>query len=361
MPNRRVCFFNSYKSWGGGEKWFYDMATQLVAKGYNVTLVTNTQSELKRRLQNSTLKQYEVKVTNLSFLNPFVLLKIYRIIRKERIDTIIVNLSSDLKAAGIAAKIARAHKILYARGIAKPIRNSILNRWLFKHILTGVIANSEETKRSILKNNPALISPLKIEIIYLGIDLKNFSKPIAAPVYVRQADEIILGAAGRLEGVKNHKFLVGVAKKLKERGVPFKLLIAGEGSLKNELMDYVKSLGVENEVAVLGFIDDIASFMTAIDVFVLSSFSEGFGYVLIEAMAFKKPVIAFDHSSSPEIVIDQQTGFLIAKNDAEAFVEKILLLLNDRKLCEQFGANGLKRVEEKFTIEMTSNELEKII
>jgi glycosyltransferase involved in cell wall biosynthesis len=361
MLNRRVCFFNSHKSWGGGEKWYYDMATRLAAKGYNVTVVTNKQSELKKRLQNVALKIYEIKVTNLSFLNVIVLLKIYRIIRKERVDTIIVNLSSDLKAAGIAAKIAGTEKILYARGIAKPVRNSFLNRWLFKRILTGVIANSEETKRSILKNSPALISPSKIEVIYLGIDFKEINKHFKDPIRVSQADKIILGTAGRLEKVKNHKFLIEAAKRLKERGAQFKLLIAGEGSLKNELTAYAKSMGVENEIEFLGFIDDIASFMAAIDVFVLSSFSEGFGYVLIEAMAFKKPVIAFNHSSSPEIVIDQQTGFLIAKNDTEQFVERTLMLLKNRNLCEQFGENGRKRVEEKFTLEMTLNELEKII
>lgn len=361
MPNRRVCFFNSHKSWGGGEKWYYDMATRLAAKGYKVTVVTNKQSELKRRLQNAALNKYEVKVTNLSFLNVWVLLKICTIIRKERIDTIIVNLSSDLKTAGLAAKIAGTEKILYARGIANPVRNSFLNRWLFQRILTGVIANSEETKRSILKNNPALISSSKIQVVYLGIDLKNTAKHFQGPIRVSQADKFILGTAGRLEKVKNHKFLIEAAKRLKERGAKFKLLIAGDGSLKNELTAYAKSMGVENEIEFLGFIDDIASFMAAIDVFVLSSFSEGFGYVLIEAMAFKKPVIAFNHSSSPEIVIDQQTGFLIAKNDIEEFVEKTLMLLENRNLCEQLGENGRKRVEEKFTLEMTLDALEKII
>jgi len=361
MPNKRVCLFNSHKSWGGGEKWYYDMATRLADKGHNITIVTNKQSELKRRLQNVALNKYEIKVTNLSFFNVFVLLKICRIIRKERINTIIVNLSSDLKTAGIAAKIAGTKKIFYARGIAKPVRNSFLNRWLFRRILTGVIANSEETKRSILKNNPDLISPSKIEVVYLGIDLKNITKHCKDPIRISQADKIILGTAGRLEKVKNHKFLIEAAKILKERGVQFKILIAGEGSLKNELTAYTKSMGVEKEIEFLGFIDDIASFMAAIDVFVLSSFSEGFGYVLIEAMAFKKPVIAFNHSSSPEIVIDQQTGFLIAKNDTEEFVEKTLMLLKNHNLCVQFGENGRKRVAEKFTLEMTLNELEKII
>ena len=174
-------------------------------------------------------------------------------------------------------------------------------------------------------------------------------------------EEIILGNAGRLDTQKAQKYLIDIAKMLKVRNRKFKIKIAGEGKLRDELMQYSKEQGVEDVVIFSGFVKNIRSFMESIDIFLLTSQWEGFGYVIVEAMASKKPVIAFDLSSNPEIISNEKTGFLVENKKIDTFVEKIEILADDKKLQQQFGNAGRKKVEELFEINTTMKNIIKLI
>ena len=133
-----ICFFNSCKAWGGGEKWHYDIAVRLLNKNHNIILVTNNNSELYYKAVNSNIPTISIKISNFSFLNPFKILKISRLFKNHLINTVILNLPSDLKAAGVAAKLAGVNNIIYRRGSAIPIKNTFLNRFIFKNIVTSI-------------------------------------------------------------------------------------------------------------------------------------------------------------------------------------------------------------------------------
>jgi glycosyltransferase involved in cell wall biosynthesis len=357
---RTICFFNSFKKWGGGEKWTYDMATRLAERGHVVVVVTNRESELHNRLGGFGVKLLQVGVSNLSFLNPVKILLVCRFLKRERIDTIVLNLSSDVKLAGVAAKLAGVKKILYARGIAKTVKNTMVNRILFQKILTGVIANSNATRKVILGSSH-LIPKEKIVVNYLGIDLLQYDKSESRPVYQRVGNELILGTAGRMVPQKNQKFLIDAAKQLQQRGIEFKLLLAGTGKLWNFLEDYTAASGLSEKIVFLGFVNNIKSFMETIDIFLLSSAWEGFGYVLVEAMASRKPVVSLNSSSEPEIVRHRHSGFIIDGNELDQYVQAILQFEKNRDLIFEFGDRGRKIVEEKFTVQRSVQNLERIL
>jgi glycosyltransferase involved in cell wall biosynthesis len=136
------------------------------------------------------------------------------------------------------------------------------------------------------------------------------------------------------------------------------LLIAGSGEREAELREYARALKVENHVRFLGFVKHIRRFLESLDIFILSSLYEGFGYVLTEAMAARKPVIAFQVSSNPEIVEHGRTGFLVKLGDVEALADSVETLRRDEPLRRRLGDNGRQRVENNFTIEQT---LERVI
>ncbi len=353
----KICFFNSTRSWGGGEKWHYDISTRLSNKGFKTIVITNKKSVLFNRLKDTLLPLYSIRVHNLSFLNIFKIIKISKILKKENINTIILNLSADLKVAGFAAKIAGVDNIIYRRGSAIPIRNTLLNRFIFNNVVTEIIANSYETKRTILKNNPDLFDETKIKIIYNGINFDDYYQKIPEPIYKRKGKEIILGNAGRLEIQKGQKYLIDIARKLKDKNMDFKLLIAGEGRLKKGLIRQAKIMGVDDKIEFLGFIKDIKAFMQSIDVFLLTSLWEGFGYVIIEAMAYQKPVVAFDVSSNPEIIKNNTTGYLIRYQNIEEFIEKVKLLCDNRELRINMGDKAKDHVKEKFNIHTTMKNI----
>lgn len=357
----RICFFNSLSTWGGGEKWHLDISTRLKANGYHVFVVTSRNSELYRRLKHTPIRIYQINVSNLSFLNPFRVRSIARIFKKEKTKTLIVNLSSDLKAAGLAAKIAGVQNVIYRRGSAIPIRNTVLNRFIYRNLVTEIIANSKETKRTILFNNPNLIDINKIRVVYNGIDLDEYRQLKAKLLYRRVDGEIILGNAGRLTEEKGHIYLLELARILKSKKIRFKLLIAGSGKLKNRLEKLAKSYKVDREVKFLGFVKDIRSFNQSIDIFLLTSLWEGFGYVMVEAMAQEKPVIAFDIRSSAEIIDDGRTGFLVEMGNVEELAEKVSYLLDNENLRKDLGKRGRERVEKFFTISKALRAVEDII
>jgi len=357
----KICFVNSTKTWGGGEKWHYDIFTHLSKKGYNAIMITNKRSELFRKVKKASLKVYNIRISNLSFLNIIKVLKIASILKKEQIRTMIINLSADLKVSGFAAKLAGVKNIIYRRGSAIPIRNTVLNRYIFKNIVTEIIANSEETKKTILSNNPYIFPKDKIYVVYNGINLNKYDKLSSEILYAKKENEIILGNAGRLVKQKAQKYLIEIAKRLKRKGIKFKLLIAGEGKLKNELKQLAKNYGVENEVIFLGFVENIKTFLKSIDIFLLTSLWEGFGYIIVEAMALKKPVIAFNVSSNPEVVENNKTGFLVKYKDINNFVRKVEYLINNKELRDKFGLAGRKNVETIFTFEKTLKNVEEIL
>lgn len=352
----KICFFNSTKAWGGGEKWHFEMANALWHQKKNVLVCTNVKSSLATRIQNTQIPFYEVKIGNLSFLNPLKIFRLSRFFKKQQITTIILNLPSDLKAAGRAARLAGVRQIIYRRGSAIPIKGSFFNRFLFRQVVTGIIANSYETKRTILQNNTDFIDEQKIKVIYNGIDLQTYDALETTSVYNRKKDELILGNAGRLDVQKAQYLLIEMVEKLKKEQINVKLLIAGKGKLEEELKIQVGQKGLEQEVVFLGFVENIKSFMTSIDVFVLTSQWEGFGYVLTEAMAVKKPVIAFDISSNPEIITNNKEGYLVKNKNINQLVEKVKELQSSAlRTC--FGNNARIKVEENFTFDRSVKEL----
>ncbi|OBX24510.1 glycosyltransferase involved in cell wall biosynthesis [Gelidibacter algens] len=337
---KTICFFNSTDQWGGGEKWHLETCIYMQQQGYEVLFICNEGSELHKRLKKTTVEYVLIKITNLSFLNPFSFIKVKKILKQHHIDIIIMNLSRDLKVAGIAAKLAGVKRVIYRRGSAIPIKNSAINRYYFSSVVTDILANSIATKRTVLENNPNLFPEEKIEVIYNGIAIDSFLERDFKPVYNKKLDEFVLVNLGRLEFQKNQKFLIDIAQELKFRNLNFKLIIGGEGRLKDDLETLAQTLNVKEEILFPGFIKNPKDIMHSGDVFLLSSLWEGFGYVLAEAALCKKPIVAFNVSSNPEVVINNETGFLTPLNDVHLFADKIEYLYNNPEIRKEMGLKG---------------------
>jgi len=339
-----ICFFNTAKAWGGGEKWHYEVSHYLHQKGYPVLVFAHRKGELIKKLIAAEIPNQGIVLTNLSFLNPFKHLALTKDMKAHSIDTIILNLSRDVKIAAICAKKIGIKRIIYRRGSAIPIRNTVLNRFYFNKVLTEVLANSHATKQTILEHNKTLIDEDKIFVIHNGLDIPEEKNTVKE----KDHSKLILLNLGRLEYQKNQKFLIELSKELKERGLEFKMLIGGAGRLKTKLKEAIVKYGLYNHVELPGFIEDPISFINKADIFLLPSFWEGFGYVLAEAALCKKPIVAFNTSSNPELVIHGETGYLTPKNDLKAFADKIFQLASDQEKRKQFGLNGRQHIIQNF-------------
>ncbi len=355
---RRICFFNSTPFWGGGEKWHLDMACGFRERGHDVTLMAHPHSPLFERARAADLDTVGFRISRRSALNPVRMWRLTNEFRSRGIETVVFNGPSEVKSGGLAARAAGVRERLYCRCLAVPVRDRWLNRYLFTRVLTHVTTNSEATKSKLLQNLGRVLPPASVRVIRHGIDLDEIDSRPLERLFERRDDELILGNVGRLTAQKGQAFLIDVARALKDAGLRFRLLIAGEGELKDQLRDKVRTLGVEDVVELLGFVDDVPSFLNSIDVFLLGSLWEGFGYVIAEAGAARKPVVALDISSNPEIIEHGKTGYLVQPGDVAAFAARVRELAENADLRTAMGEAGRTRMEEQFRIEREISEME---
>lgn len=337
-----ICFFNTAKVWGGGEKWHLEISGFLHDQGHDVFVVAHKKSVLLQRLIVAKIPCCGIEISNISFLNPLKYKELKTLFGKHNFGTIVMNLSRDVKIAAPCAKKIGIKRIIYRRGSAIPIKNTLLNQYYFGKVLTEILVNSVATKKTILEKNESLFPREKITVIYNGID-------ISIPKFKNLKTECLaLVTLGRLEHQKNHKFLVQLAVELKNKGIDFKILIGGEGRERKELEKLIEKKDVVNQVILSGFIDNPLHFISMGTIFILPSLWEGFGYVLAEAALCKKPIIAFNVSSNPELVINNETGYLIPLNDVSAFANKIEHLYQNPNEQIEMGIKGFNYVKSNF-------------
>lgn len=348
---KNICLFNSCKTWGGGEKWHYETAFRLSERGYNVIVYCRKNSELYKRLRDSRIKTVNVRIYNLSFLDLFLFWRLLFLFKAQKTYTIILGLPSDVKAVSIAAKIAGVKNIIYRRGTPLPIHNNFFNRFLFKRVITNIIANSDEVKKKILQNNPNLISEKKIKILYNGV------KSTSSEFNFGIREEILIGNAGRLSREKGQAFLIELAQELKKENLNFKILIAGKGPLRKKLEEEAISKDVDKHVSFLDFVENIDAFLSKIDIFVLPSLHEGAANILFEAMAKAKPVVAFNTSSLPEFILHGKNGFLAEFGDVKQMTYYVCELARDIELRKRIGMNAFHDITVKFDAKVQFEKL----
>jgi len=343
-----ICFVNTQRTWGGGEKWNLDVMADLSRQGKHPMFISSLASPLALRSIDLGIHGYELRINRLKFLYPLKVFKYARIFRKEHVGVLVTNVSADMKTASVAARLAGVPKIIYRRGSAIPVENTCINRYIFRRILSRIIANSQETKRTILAKNKWLVPEDKIKVIYNGIHTSHFGSDVE-PLHKGEPGTLMLGCAGRLSVEKGHKYLLEMLVHLKEKEIPCRLLLAGTGKLAESLKGMAKSLGVDEMVDFLGFVEDMPAFYSSLDVFLLPSHYEGFGYVLIEAMASRKPVVAFDVKSTSEIVEHGISGYLVPPGQVQDLALRVMELAGDEPLRHRMGQKGRARVEDLFS------------
>lgn len=208
------------------------------------------------------------------------------------------------------------------------------------------------------------ISEKKIELIYNGIDTKKFQPGEYYPRYPQgflDNDQIIFGHVGRLDPVKNQKSLLVGFKELNElcsNQKKIRLVIVGDGPLKDELKNVARELDIEKKVWFTGARNDIAELLRSFHVFVLPSLAEGIPMTIIEAMATGLPVIATRVGGNSEVVIHDTTGITIPPGDINGLVDAMRKYVDNPEMRKIHGQEGRKRVLEHFSVaQMTKKYL----
>ncbi len=346
---------NTVLTWGGGENWQVETMLALKDK-FELISISHSNGELQKKIKHcATVIPF--RSGNLSFLNPFKLYKLYRILKQLSPDAILFNTSSDFKMFALPARWAGIQQILYRRDNGKPLSPHWLNKYLLQKSITSFLPCSDFIRKAALSKDENLIPASKISVIYNSINISKWDDEPVEKLMKKKEGFVYFGCIGRLSEEKGQLFLPEIAQKLQEKYSNFKILIAGTGYLEKELKTKIKETGTELIFDFLGFIRHSKDFMETIDCLLLPSLWEGLPTVAIEAMASLKPVVAFDVAGNPEVVRNDETGLVVAPYDTEKFAQAMEKVLKNIMLREKMGNRGRNLVEELFSQEKTIEKL----
>ncbi len=189
----------------------------------------------------------------------------------------------------------------------------------------------------------------EVKVIHHGFDYSKIE-----PVAKNNTNEFRCAIPGRLIPRKGHQLVLKHCAELREKIAGFKLIIIGDGELRIELEKYVQENNLSDCVIFTGNVKDVRPQLALADLILVPSYAEGLPLVIFEAMSVSKAVIAFDTIGPAEAVKNEVTGYLIKPFDDNLFAEKIIELAGNTQALLNFGLEGKKWVENKFSLaEMT--------
>ncbi len=192
----------------------------------------------------------------------------------------------------------------------------------------------------------------KIKVIYHGMDATE-GQNLTAPI--RYSNNQLLIVA-RLRKFKGHQYIIEAVKLLSKEIPDLKLVILGKGEEMEALQKLVNTYALKEWIIFEGFTDNVYRYINGSDVMVTPSLAEPFGLTVLEAYSCAKPVVAFNVTAFNETIIDGETGSLAQPYDVEELAQKIKYLLQNKTIATQWGLQGKKLLETKFSFnEMVRN------
>ena len=208
-------------------------------------------------------------------------------------------------------------------------------------------------------------SASKIHRVYNGIDLERFPIPLLLPAHSQPR----IVSVGRLVTFKGFEELIDVCAELGRRGLDFICEIIGDGALRENLQEKIDRLSLSSRVTLLGSLSQGGVFekLQAGDIFALPSItdcqgaSDVFPTVIMEAMSAARPVVSTRLAGIPELVVHEETGFLVRPGDTMALVDALEQLVRNPELRLRYGRAGRMRIEQHFRIEQTIRPLVELL
>ncbi|MBK6937120.1 MAG: glycosyltransferase [Chitinophagaceae bacterium] len=160
--------------------------------------------------------------------------------------------------------------------------------------------------------------------------------------------------------VKGHRYLLEAWKKVHLVCPELKLLIAGDGLLRNELENLAKSSGLEESITFLGHVRNPHPLVEQSQFTVVTSTWEGFGLILLESWLHKKAIVTFDAPAMNEVVDDNENGLLVPFKNTDVLAEKISWLYQHPEKAAEMGIKGFEKLHSFYTLKRMTDETEEV-
>jgi glycosyltransferase involved in cell wall biosynthesis len=321
------------KGFGGAERYFVDLSLYLAEQGHHVQVICHKQFTGIKKFNNKTNMQ----------LQYFSLAGWWDVIRRNQIEKAIIKFAPDIIHAHLARGAYIAGKISNKIGIPLVVKtHNYVNLKYYKNVDVFLPTTIDQQKYLIEKG-------IKLEKTRV---IPNFSsiESVAEPNELIDSQPIIICSLGRLVKKKGFDVLIKAIKKVTDQGFDIVLYLGGDGPERDQLEQLCSDLGLDEKVIFTGWVDDVCRFLQDATLFVLPSFDEPFGIVVLEAMSQGKAIISTP-TQGPREILDDQTAWFTETGNVDSLAESIITALNNKELRMDKAQNALDKFKRNYSQE----------
>ncbi len=369
----KILFVQKMAAISGSELYLMQLLPELKRRGYEVQVLIIFPTEpATTKPFIDHFKRHGIATHEIyghGALSPALLLKLRRLLKREKFDIVQSNLvHADLWIAIMKLLFFHKLKIVsvkhgYHGGYSAKYGNDprhlkkTLYYWLQK--FSGRFANynitiSKGVYEMYIKGK--MVPKDKIRNIYYGLDLSEKEKQVVE----REPEEKYALLLGRLEKYKGHELVMRAWKKVLEQNKNWKLYFIGNGTYENELLQLKEKLQLGDEVRFLGYQANPHQFIMDSRFMLVASRWEGFGMIMLESWVHKKAIIAIDAPAMNEVVDHEINGLLVKQDDVDDFAEKVIYLFNNPAIAAAMGEKGKEKLLTYYTLKRMTDETEEV-
>jgi glycosyltransferase involved in cell wall biosynthesis len=334
-----VLHVDTERGWRGGERQTLWLARELAARGHGSIVAARDGEPLAMRAREHGLDVASCSPRSEADLGAAWSLR--RTIVGRRIDVVHAHTAHAVATAAIAT-LRLDVPLVVARRVDFKLRDNVGTRWKYGRA-SVIVAISEAVARVLVASG---IDRNRIRVVPDGVDVHRevaaAGSETLASLGVRAGAPLVVQVA-QLVGHKDPVNFVRAIARVRDQRPEVQALLVGDGPLRAEVEAEASALALGGTLHVAGYRTDADALLAAADVACLSSREEGMGSVLLDALAFGRPIAATRAGGIPEVVDDGRTGLLAPPGDPRALGDAIVALLNDPSTRAAFSANGKAR------------------
>ena len=347
----RSVHIDTAQTWRGGQNQVLQLVTGLEAAGHPAVLVAHRDGELKRRASEGLRF---VGFTPRSEFDVRAAWQLGQILVDVQPDVVHAHDPMAVSLAAMALQmrpgLTRRPRLVAARRVDFHLKRHAFSRWKYSNIDCFIAAS--DAIAQVLQDDG--VSPDRMVTVHDGVNVSYVDKQPPLDVHATfwlPHGAPVVGNIAALAPHKGQKHLIAAVARVVRQLPDTRLVIIGEGELREPLERQIRELGLERHALLAGFRTDAIGLLKTFDLFAMSSVTEGLGSVVLEAMTCARAVVGTRAGGIPEVVQHGKTGLLVPPHDEPALAAAILDLLRDPARRAAMGAAGRARVVAKFSVE----------
>lgn len=347
----RSLHIDTARTWRGGQNQVLLTVNGLAEAGHDATLLAHENGELRRRageglrfLGFSPRSEFDVQAG----------WQLAGLLRERRPDVVHAHDPMAVSLVAMAMQMrggtGPTPLVVASRRVDFHLKRHAFSKWKYGHV--DVFIAASHTIAQILEQDG--IDPSRIDVVHDGVSVGHIDKqPVvdAHAAFCLPHGAPLIGNAAALAPHKGQRHLVAAMTHVVRHLPDARLLVMGDGELRDALQQQIASLGLDRHVVLTGFRQDALGLVKSLDLFVMSSVTEGLGSAVLEAMACGRAVVGTRAGGIPEAVDNGGTGVLVPPRDEPALAAAIVELLGDPERRAAMGAAGRARVIDAFSVD----------